>query len=82
MSNRHTKTALKMQVEAVEALNRMDPEDINPKNIVAFIREGTNLERESRKILICMTDRNQEEKDSRSLAEVISEAWEKRQQGE
>ena len=82
MSNRHTKTALKMQVEAVEALKRMDPKDINPKNIVAFIREGTNLERESRKILICMTDRNQEEKDSRSLAEIISEAWEKRQQGE
>ena len=82
MSTRHTKTALKMQVEAVEALNRMDPKEINPKKIVAFIRGGTNLERESRKILICMTERNQEEKDSRSLAEIISEAWEKRQQGE
>lgn len=82
MMARHIRIALKMQTEAVEALNRTPPEDIDPKNIVAFIREGTKLERESRQSIVNMTDPNQEEKGSANLADVISEAWEKRQRGE
>lgn len=38
----------KLQEKALQALKDMDPSEIDPKNLVAFIREATKLERENR----------------------------------
>ena len=58
----------------------MDAEDIDPKNLVAFIREATKLERENRQDIVQMTEPDRgEDGGSASLADVISEAWERRQ---
>lgn len=80
MADRHIGIALKMQAKAMEALEKMDPEDIDPKNLVAFIREATKLERDNRQDVVQMTNpARDEEGGSSSLADVISEAWERRQ---
>lgn len=79
MADRHIGIALKLQAKAMEALEKMDAEDIDPKNLVAFIREATKLERENRQDIVRMTDPDRgEEGGSTSLADVISEAWERR----
>ena len=80
MADRHIGIALKLQSKAMEALEKMDAEDIDPKNLVAFIREATKLERENRQDIVQMTDPDRgEDGSSTSLADVISEAWERRQ---
>ena len=69
--------------EALEALEATDPKDIDPKNLLAFIREATKLEREARAAVVHAADpRRDEEKNGTGLADVIAEAWERRQNGE
>lgn len=48
MNNRHVKIAMQMQEKALAALAGMDPSEIDPKNLIAMLREATKLERESR----------------------------------
>lgn len=48
MNNRHVKIALQMQEKALAALAVLEPESIDPKNMIAMLREATRLERESR----------------------------------
>ena len=81
MADRHISIALKLQEKALQALKDMDPSEIDPKNLVAFIREATKLERENRMELEADTAPGKaiEQADS-SLAAVISEAWERRKQ--
>lgn len=81
MADRHISIALKLQEKALQALKDMDPSEIDPKNLVAFIREATKLERENRMELEDDTapGKANEQADS-SLAAVISEAWERRKQ--
>ena len=81
MADRHISIALKLQEKALQALKDMDPSEIDPKNLVAFIREATKLERENRRELEADTapGKANEQADS-SLAAVISEAWERRKQ--
>ena len=81
MADRHISIALKLQEKALQALKDMDPSEIDPKNLVAFIREATKLERENRMELEADTapGKANEQADS-SLAAVISEAWERRKQ--
>lgn len=79
MANRHISIAMKMQQKALEALKEMDPREIDPKNLVAFIREATKLERENRTEIVRDTNPDTStEAASSSLADVISEAWERR----
>ena len=81
MADRHIGIALKLQAKAMEALEKMDAEDIDPKNLVAFIREATKLERENRTEIVKDTNPDTgAEAASSSLADVISEAWERRRQ--
>lgn len=81
MAARHIGIALKMQAEAVEALEKTDPENIKPKDIIAFIREGTKLERENRQDILLTTDLDLEKAESStSLSDAILEAWKKRMQ--
>ena len=39
MADRHISIALKLQEKALQALKDMDPSEIDPKNLVAFIRD-------------------------------------------
>ena len=81
MADRHISIAMKMQQKALQALKEMDPRDIDPKNLVAFIREATKLERENRTEIVKDTNPDAgPEAASSSLADVISEAWERRRQ--
>jgi hypothetical protein len=81
MADRHISIAMKMQQKALQALKEMDPRDIDPKNLVAFIREATKLERENRTEIVKDTNpATGAEAASSSLADVISEAWERRRQ--
>ena len=48
MVDRHISIALKMQEKALMALEQMDPADIDPKNLIAMLREATKLEQEMR----------------------------------
>ena len=48
MTDRHISIALKMQEKALMALEQMDPADIDPKNLIAMLREATKLEQEMR----------------------------------
>ena len=48
MVDRHISIALKMQEKALMALEKMDPADIDPKNLIAMLREATKLEQEMR----------------------------------
>ena len=76
MADRHISIAMKMQQKALQALK-----DIDPKNLVAFIREATKLERENRTEIVKDTNPDTgAEAASSSLADVISEAWERRRQ--
>lgn len=81
MADRHISIAMKMQQKALQALKEMDPRDIDPKNLVAFIREATKLESENRTEIVKDTNPDTgAEAASSSLADVISEAWERRRQ--
>ena len=81
MADRHISIAMEMQQKALQALKKMDPRDIDPKNLVAFIREATKLERENRTEIVKDTNPDTgAEAASSSLADVISEAWERRRQ--
>ena len=74
MANRHISIAMKMQQKALEALKEMDPQDIDPKNLVAFIREATKLERENRTEIVMDTNPNTSSKvGSRDLEEKDGE---------
>ena len=48
MVDRHISIALKIQEKALMALEQMDPADIDPKNLIAMLREATKLEQEMR----------------------------------
>ena len=48
MVDRHISIALKMQEKALMALEKLDPADIDPKNLIAMLREATKLEQEMR----------------------------------
>lgn len=84
MADRHIDIALKMQLKALQALEGLNPEMIDPKNLISLIREATRLERENREDVVRMTEPVKEEagKGSGSLADLISEAWERRQNDE
>ena len=48
MVDRNISIALKRQEKALMALEQMDPADIDPKNLIAMLREATKLEQEMR----------------------------------
>lgn len=80
MSERHIKLALQLQEKAIQALSKMKPEELDPKNLIAFIREATKLERENRADIVQATDPSKGEAAGQSsLADVITQAWERRQ---
>lgn len=80
MADRHISMALKLQEKALQALGKMSPEELDPKNLLAFIREATKLERENRTDIVAATDPDKGGAAAQSsLADVITQAWERRQ---
>lgn len=80
MSERHIKLALQLQEKAIQALSKMKPEDLDPKSLISFVREATKLERENRTDIVQSTDPSKGEAAGQgSLADVITQAWERRQ---
>lgn len=79
MAVRHIRTALSLQEKAVEALAKTKPEAIDPKTILAFIREATRLERDTRAAVVRDTLPEAERTGGQSsLADIITEAWKRR----
>lgn len=83
MSERHISIALKLQEKALEALAEMKPEDIDARVLVTMLREATKLERKNREEVVRDTNPNKDIVEGTStLADVISEAWERRRNSE
>lgn len=83
MAERHISIALQLQEKALAALAALEPEEIDPKNLIAMLREATKLERENRVEIVRESDPREEATGGAStLADVISEAWERRRNGE
>lgn len=79
MAERHIDLAVKMQEKALEALEQMSASELEAKYLAAFIREATRLERENRMEIVKETEPEQDKGEgASSLADVISEAWERR----
>lgn len=79
MADRHIRTALSLQDKALEALAKTKPEALDPKTILAFIREATRLERDTRAEIVRSTLPDAErERGQSTLADVITEAWKRR----
>ena len=83
MYQRHTKIAMQLQNVAIMSLAETKPSDIEPKDLVAFIKVATAIERESR---IAELETASAEVAARgaeepaSLADAINEAWRRRQE--
>jgi len=84
MANRHITVALKMQTKALQALEKLDPDHIDPKVLISLIREATRLERDNREDVVRLTEPTREENSANngSLADLINDAWERRKNGE
>lgn len=83
MSQRHVKIALQLQQAAVQALAGIRPEDIDPKNIVAFIKAATAIEREGRLAELDATNAEVNASSAEgpsTLADAIDEAWRRRKE--
>ncbi len=79
MANRHIRTALSLQDKALAALAVTKPEALDPKTILAFIREATRLERDTRAAVVRDTlPEAEREGGQSSLADIITEAWRRR----
>ena len=68
MNDRHVNIALQMQEKAPEAV---DPEEIDPKNLIAMLREATRLERESRSAIIEEDRRTAAQQEDEETSNVV-----------
>ena len=81
MYQRHVKIAMQLQNVAIMSLVETKPADIAPKDLVAFIKVATAIERESR-IAELETARTEAAahgaEEPATLADAINEAWRRR----
>ena len=81
MYQRHVKIAMQLQNVAIMSLTETKPADIAPKDLVAFIKVATAIERESR-IAELETARTEAAahgaEEPATLAVAINEAWRRR----
>ncbi|MCD7891592.1 MAG: hypothetical protein LUG26_07605 [Ruminococcus sp.] len=79
MQKRQMQTAVLLQKKAVEALDKLDIEDLSPQEILRFISEGAKLERETRQESALTSAREAGATSERSsIADTIIAAYEKR----
>lgn len=81
MLDRHVKIAMQVQKKALQALDKLNVEDMTPKDIKEYIRMATDLERLSRTFELD-TQEAAEASQEVSLANVIVSAYQKRKDDE
>lgn len=81
MLDRHVKIAMQVQKKALEALGKLDVNDMTPKDIKEYIRMATDLERLSRSLEVDSQEA-EDTKQGTSLADVIVSAYQKRKDSE
>lgn len=81
MYQRHIKIAMQLQNVAIMSLAQTRPENIEPKDLIAFVKAATVIERESR-IAELETARTEAvangAEEPATLADAINEAWRRR----
>lgn len=82
MQKRQIQTAMLLQKKAIEALNKLQIEDLTPKDILRFISEGAKLESQVRQegTGTAAKEAGEDEQVS-SLADTIISAYRKRMEG-
>lgn len=80
MLDRHIKIAMQVQQKALQALDKLDVEDMSAKDIKEYIRMATDLERLSRTFSIDTQEAEEASKET-SLADAIMSAYQKRKEG-
>lgn len=76
MQERQIQMAVLLQKKALQALDKIDIEDLPPRDILRFMTEGAKLEKQTR--MEGSTSLGEEAEKAKNLADVITEAWEKR----
>lgn len=83
MSQRHIKIAMQLQSTAIQALANSDLKTMDPKNIIAFIKAATAIEKEGRIAELNATSAEFAETNAEgpsTLADAINEAWRRRKE--
>lgn len=78
MQERQIQTAMLLQKKAVQALDKLDIENLSPQDILRFIAEGAKLEKATRQENAPTTAKEA----GISLADTIISAYQKRKDGE
>ena len=76
---RQTNIAMTVQKKALEALDKLKPDEISQKTIASLLKFGTELERENRKSSV--SDQG-EDSANMSLADFVVSAYERRKESE
>nr|DAG45301.1 MAG TPA: hypothetical protein [Caudoviricetes sp.] len=80
MLNRHIKIAMQVQKKAIEALDKLNPDQMTAKDIKEYIRMATDLERLSRTLDV--EQEAAEAKQEGTLADAIMASYQKRKDGD
>ena len=74
MTNRHVRISIQLQNKALEALSKLEPKDMSPKDIKEFIKMATDLERLNR--LSSAANEEIEEEENRTAVDIYLPAKE------
>ena len=83
MNARQVKIAMQLQEAALQALARQNPSDMAPKDIIAYIKAATAIERAGREAEVEVTSAEVQKtaaEGTSTLADAINEAWRKRKE--
>lgn len=82
MYQRHIKIAMQLQNVAIMSLAQTRPENVEPKDLISFIKAATAMERESRiaEFETVSAEAASGSEEPTTLADAINEAWKRRQE--
>ena len=83
MNARQVKIAMQLQEAALQVLARQNPSDMAPKDIIAYIKAATAIERAGREAEVEVTSAEVQKTAAEgpsTLADAINEAWRKRKE--
>ena len=83
MTKRQIKIAMQLQNAALEALAKTKPEDMAPKDILAFIKSATAIERDNRRAELEAASAEVQKTSAEgpsTLADAFNEAWRRRKE--
>ncbi len=83
MRERQIQTAMLMQKKAIQALDKLQAEDLSPRDILRFISEGAKLEAANRTVSTQQTAREAgEDGSASSLADTILAVYRRKEEGQ